>query len=567
MGDHDHRAAAKALRRRPERRLRFGIHGRCGFVQDEDRRIAEDGPRDPDALALARRQTHAAIAEYGAVAVRQPRDEAVRTGRPRRRLDRRRIRRVLPVGDVRRHRVVEEHRLLPHETDEPAEGVYRELPDVRPIDRDPSRLRVRKPGQQVDQRGLPAPGRPDDGDDGSARDDEVDAPQRGPAPLVGEADALVADLPLGTRRDPRPSGRLRVLVEDLEEAVRRGEPLRGDGRILRERLHRRDGAQRDGHEGDELLGRDRPTDPHERRSDPDEAEGHDGREHFGEGRGEVPGRRRCDPLAAERVRTAAKAFLLEVLGDPRLHDPHRAQRFLQRRDEFAVVIPGAAEPFPQPAEQRPQTEPHERHQDDGDERQPPRESEQRRRVRREGRDLAHGLRERIRHDGLRLPGVRDHARDQLPHLSTLEEGERQVLQVRVNGVAHVADEKLLRADRERPPADDAEVLEEERGQHEHAHGPQPLQSGFRAEPPPRDPVDEALRRVPSAAGQGRPHTEERAEERDEQEEAERLESGREHAERQAREEGPPIGTQEPEQPPVRGCALAAPARSHRVTAA
>ena len=181
--------------------------------------------------------------------------------------------------------------------------------------------------------------------------------------------------------------------------------------------------------------------------------------------------------------------------------------------------------------------------------------------------MAHGLRERVRHDGLRLPRVRDHARDQLSQLSALEEGERQMLQVRMHGVAHIADEKLLCADRERPTPDDADVLEEERRQHQHAHGPQPVQSRFRAEPPPGDPVHEALRRVPPAAGQGRSHAEERAQEGDEQEEAERLESGGEHAERQAREEGPAIGAQEPEQPPIRGSALAAPARVHRVTAA
>ena len=50
--------------------LRFGVERRGRLVEDQDRRVADDGAGDADALPLAARQRHAALADHGVVALR-----------------------------------------------------------------------------------------------------------------------------------------------------------------------------------------------------------------------------------------------------------------------------------------------------------------------------------------------------------------------------------------------------------------------------------------------------------------------------------------------------------------
>jgi len=50
--------------------LALGVERGGGFVEQQQRRIAQDGAGDGDALALAARQCHAAFAEHGLVTVR-----------------------------------------------------------------------------------------------------------------------------------------------------------------------------------------------------------------------------------------------------------------------------------------------------------------------------------------------------------------------------------------------------------------------------------------------------------------------------------------------------------------
>ena len=76
------------------------VEARGRLVQDQDRRVGQEGAGDRHPLALAAGQLDAALADQGGVALRQARDEVVGVGEPRRRLDLR-LRRAGPaVGDV-----------------------------------------------------------------------------------------------------------------------------------------------------------------------------------------------------------------------------------------------------------------------------------------------------------------------------------------------------------------------------------------------------------------------------------------------------------------------------------
>jgi len=86
-------------------------------VEQQNGGVANDGAGDGDALTLTSRQSVAAFADHGVVAVRQPRDELVGVGEHGRSKD------FLPrgagfaVGDVGRDGGVEQNRLLQHEAD------------------------------------------------------------------------------------------------------------------------------------------------------------------------------------------------------------------------------------------------------------------------------------------------------------------------------------------------------------------------------------------------------------------------------------------------------------------
>ena len=79
MGDDDGGAPLLQLR---HRRLHFalGLHvqRRGRFVEDQDRRIGQERARHRHALTLAARELHAALADFGVVALRQLGDEVVR---------------------------------------------------------------------------------------------------------------------------------------------------------------------------------------------------------------------------------------------------------------------------------------------------------------------------------------------------------------------------------------------------------------------------------------------------------------------------------------------------------
>src|SRR2546428_3866699 len=116
MRDHEY----GAMRHQPfdgllPQPLRFGVERARRFVENQNRGIAQERVRDGDALALAAAQPRAALTEQRAVAFRQPHDEFVRVRRargPAYLLERHVLQ---TVGDVGKHAVVEQHRLLRHD--------------------------------------------------------------------------------------------------------------------------------------------------------------------------------------------------------------------------------------------------------------------------------------------------------------------------------------------------------------------------------------------------------------------------------------------------------------------
>ena len=76
MGDHQGGAVThQFFQRGLHQRLALRIERRGGFIEQQQRRIAQDGTRDCDALALAAGQRDAALAELRFKSTRQTADE------------------------------------------------------------------------------------------------------------------------------------------------------------------------------------------------------------------------------------------------------------------------------------------------------------------------------------------------------------------------------------------------------------------------------------------------------------------------------------------------------------
>ena len=110
------------------------------LVEDEDRRVAQDRPRDRHPLLLAAREAVAALADDGVVAVGQRRDHVVdaRSGGRGFELLVGRVR--LREAQVLAHRRVEEVRLLRDDADEIRQRLEAEVADVDAVDRDAAAL-------------------------------------------------------------------------------------------------------------------------------------------------------------------------------------------------------------------------------------------------------------------------------------------------------------------------------------------------------------------------------------------------------------------------------------------
>src|SRR5690606_35572178 len=113
-------------------RLRVERAGR--LVEDQNRRLLQDGPRDRNALALAAGQGSAPLAGESVVAVRFAHDETMGLCEPRRLLDLG-IRCSRPAdADVLGDAAIEQARILEDDGHPPAQRLERDVADVVPID-------------------------------------------------------------------------------------------------------------------------------------------------------------------------------------------------------------------------------------------------------------------------------------------------------------------------------------------------------------------------------------------------------------------------------------------------
>src|SRR6266853_3712090 len=94
-----------------------GVERRRGFVEDQDRRVLDDGARYAEALAFAAGQAAAGLGDFGVVALREVRDELVRMGRARGLFDLFRCGVEPPVAQVVGDRALEQDRVLQDDRD------------------------------------------------------------------------------------------------------------------------------------------------------------------------------------------------------------------------------------------------------------------------------------------------------------------------------------------------------------------------------------------------------------------------------------------------------------------
>src|SRR5665213_465887 len=157
----DERRTAAAQRAQPvaNERLALAVEARRRLVQNEYARIGEYRPRDRDALALAARETHAALANDRVVAVLEFGDElvAVRDAARIANLLERRAR--LGERDVLRDRAVEQEVVLHYDAEMRTELPQLERLERPAIDRDRAPLRVVERHDEADQRAFPRPAR------------------------------------------------------------------------------------------------------------------------------------------------------------------------------------------------------------------------------------------------------------------------------------------------------------------------------------------------------------------------------------------------------------------------
>ena len=270
--DQGRASCRQAVDRLLDHRLVLRVHRGERFVENEDRRIPQQRPGDRQALALAARQQDPALADHRVVTLRQQRDELVRIGVARRRLDL--VARGVGLAEpqILFDGAVEQVGVLVDDGDHPAERFGIERFDVVTADLDRAALRVEEAQQQPRNRRFAGAARPDDADLLAGGDGEGQPVMGGAAPAgIGEPDVLESD-----GREERPADR-RLAGRLLGDQRFGGEQRidAGSGRLPEHPLmqHRAQIAQRaedlgSGHQHDQQC-----LDAHQAVRDPPDGEG------------------------------------------------------------------------------------------------------------------------------------------------------------------------------------------------------------------------------------------------------------------------------------------------------
>ena len=226
MGDHDRRTPLhQMLQRLLHQPLRLRVQSGGRLVEDQDRRVLQDGPGDADALPLSAGELAAPIADVGLIALLARLNEGMGVG------DACRLLHLLTGSPLHAERniliegIIEKDRLLVDVAHQPAQIAEACLPHIHAINQDLPLRHVVEAGQQIDQRALARSRLPHQCHRLAFRDRQVDIFQH-PLILI-----LEPDIPIGDRL---PQGdRLRLLriedrplrLQDLIHTLHRGQPL------------------------------------------------------------------------------------------------------------------------------------------------------------------------------------------------------------------------------------------------------------------------------------------------------------------------------------------------------
>ncbi len=246
MGDHQGGAVLRQfLQRGLHGALGFGVERGGGLVEQQQRRIAQDGPRDGQALALAARQAHALLAEKGGEALGQGVEEFQRIGGARR-LPHVLVRSVGPaIADIVPGRGGEDHRILRHQPDLPADVGRIGVAQIDAVEADGAVLGIVEAQQQLQDSAFSGAGRPHQRHRLAGRHRQGEAVQRrfvGPRRIM-EGDGVERDSPGSGEGDGFRLGR-RLDVGGGGQQFQ--QPLGGAGGALHVADHLGQGADRDG---------------------------------------------------------------------------------------------------------------------------------------------------------------------------------------------------------------------------------------------------------------------------------------------------------------------------------
>ena len=209
MRDDERRAPLHdALQSALHEHLVFCIECARGLVEQQDRRILQDGTCNGKPLALAARQRDAALTQAGLIAFWQSANEGIGLGGLGGGLDVGHACIRGAIGDVGGNGVGKERDILRHESNALAQHVKIGLAHIDPVDHHAPRLGIEEPQQHGKQRRLAGTGRADDGDRLARRHAQGELVERmGVRPGgIGEGHGLERDLTLGRDRQ-----RLRIV--------------------------------------------------------------------------------------------------------------------------------------------------------------------------------------------------------------------------------------------------------------------------------------------------------------------------------------------------------------------
>ena len=163
MRHHDTRAP---LHKRGEgvlhERFAFRIERARRLIEHEHRAIGQNGTRNGDALALAARQLHAALADLGFESLRQAFDEFQRVRTRRRFANLVHAGARLAIRDILGNAAVEQQRFLRHISDLATQRLLRALRDVLPIKKNAPLLNIGQTKQKLRERRFARAGKADE---------------------------------------------------------------------------------------------------------------------------------------------------------------------------------------------------------------------------------------------------------------------------------------------------------------------------------------------------------------------------------------------------------------------